>query len=218
MINPNQKNSLKFQHADEVSLLELPLSEVSRWRLRYDKVCFSVTGSNWYYLMQDLIIHLSDKTEDSNIKFKISEHRSPTYQYKRVKKFESDSHRIEFFYNRIPTPYVTVNCYVRVTVVKKDSLTYLNHARLLLDIENILKSYDYHVCSVELALDCSLGELKLRDTRDIRQLSSKSQADRDTYFFEFYEARLSHIQHVLIEKYPIRESAIIEAFEAHENS
>jgi hypothetical protein len=40
-------------------------------------------------------------------------------------------------------------------VVKKDSLTYLNHARLLLDIENILKSYDYHVCSAELALDSS---------------------------------------------------------------
>ena len=105
--------------------------------------------------MQDLIMHLSDKTEDSNIKFKISDHRSPTYLYKRVKKFQSDSHRIEFFYNRIPTAYVRVNAYIRVTVVKKDALTYLNHARLLLGIENILKSYDYHVCSVELALDCS---------------------------------------------------------------
>lgn len=61
----------------------------------------------------------------------------------------------------------------------------------------------------------SLRELRLRDTGDIRRLSKKSQDERDTYFCEFYGTRLSHIQEVLIDKYPMRELALNQAFEAH---
>jgi hypothetical protein len=63
----------------------------------------------------------------------------------------------------------------------------------------------------------SLGELRSRDTKNIRGLSNKSQTDRDMFLCEFYEARLLHIQSVLVRKYPVREQPLSQAFEAHEN-
>jgi hypothetical protein len=88
--------------------------------------------------------------------FIVSDHRTSYGLYKRVKKFISESHQIECFYNRTRyRPEIDVSGYIRITVRNKTPETYLNHAFLLLALEKLLTDYRCHVSSLEMAFDCS---------------------------------------------------------------
>jgi len=134
--------------------------DVAEWRLRYDKVCLSIMAPIW--VLDSSINNISTAIKDLNFGFKITDRCSPPYSfYRRVKRFTSDSHLIEFFYDKAYRE-IAVSGYIRVTVINKTPVAYLNHAKLLLDLENILEGYGVHVSSLEMALDCSSSEENFR--------------------------------------------------------
>lgn len=118
--------------------------------LRYDKTALSIMAPNW--MLDNNIEHIFNAIQ--NLNFKITDHRSSYPLYERVRKFTSESHLIEFFYQRTNLHrYINVSGYIRVTVRNKTPEAYVNHVILLLELENILSNYWCHVCCLEMALD-----------------------------------------------------------------
>lgn len=151
-MNLYKKDPLVYHYCDGL-ILPIDLSEVETWRLRYDKVCFSIT--NPARMLNNNIKKITSDIKNLDCGFKISDHRTSYNLYERVKRFTSESHLIEFFYNRTKCrPEIDVSAYIRVTVRNKNPETYLNHAFLLLELENLLSDYWCHVSLLEVAWDC----------------------------------------------------------------
>ena len=154
MLNLYQKDTFVSHYIDGL-ILPIDLSEVvENWRLRYDKVCLSIMCPQW--MLDNNINKITSDIKNLDYGFKISDHRTSYNLYERVKKVTSESHLIEFFYNRTKCrPEIDVSGYVRITVRNKTPEAYLNHAYLLLALEKLLSDFWCHVCSVEAAFDSS---------------------------------------------------------------
>jgi hypothetical protein len=153
MSNIYKKNTIAYHYCDGL-ILPIDLSEVAEnWRLHYDKVCLSLTCPAW--ILNNNIKKITSDIKNIDYGFIVSDHRTSYNLYERVKKFTSESHQIEFFYNRTKCrPEIDVSAYIRFTVRNKNPETYLNHAFLLLELENLLSDYLCHVSLLEVAWDC----------------------------------------------------------------
>jgi hypothetical protein len=152
-LNPYKKDTLVSHYIDGLTL-PVGVSEVNEtWRLRYDKVCLSLTCPAW--MLDNDIKKITSDIKNLDYGFTVRDHECRSGLYKRLKKFSSDSHQIEIFYNRNShRPEIDVAGYIRVTVRNKNPESYLNHAYLLLALENLLSDYWFHLSLLEVAWDC----------------------------------------------------------------
>ena len=152
-MNLYKKDSLVYHYCDGLTL-PVGISEVNEnWRLRYDKVCLSITCPAW--MLNNNINKITSDIKNLDYGFIVSDHRTSYGLYERVKKFTSESHLIEIFYNRTRyRPEIDVSGYVRITVRNKTPEAYLNHAILLLSLESIFEDYWFHISLLEVSWDC----------------------------------------------------------------
>jgi hypothetical protein len=165
MLELYNKDTLVSNYVDGL-ILPLQLSKVTEDRhLRYDKTALSTICPRW--MLDTHIKYIFSAIQNLNYEFKVTDHQTRYPLYERIRKFQSASHLIEFFYKRTNHHrYINVSGYIRVTVRHKKPEDYVNHVILLLELENILSNYWCHVCSLEMALDCLSEE-------DFKQVANK---------------------------------------------
>ena len=182
-----KKDVLVSRYVDGI-ILPVSLSDINleTWRLRYDKVGMSIMCQGWG--LQNNINDISRAIEDLDFALKGTEHQSRgDWLYRRIKIFASESHLVEFFYDRTShRSEISVNGAIRITVRTKTPDSYVNHVILLLELENIFKDYCCHVSNVEMAFDCS-DNYEFKEVRN--KLFLKYSRNRDNFHCDGSKAK-----------------------------